>query len=181
MTSVAKRAVVQVTVEEYRLSRVCARKAVGIRRSALYKSTTDRVAKDAPRSSRRSAKFGRNVRAGGSGSASSGCARTGAAGTTTRHELNLQRKVRSRLVTCECQPLPASNALKRIWVLDFMRDTLYKGCPFRTLNAIDESNLGALRIECSTSIPSALLNLGSHLLALSRLVHSAGSGAATNV
>jgi putative transposase len=36
-----------------------------------------------------------------------------------------------------------------------MRDTLYEGRPFRTLNVIDEGNREALRIECGTSIPSA--------------------------
>jgi putative transposase len=36
-----------------------------------------------------------------------------------------------------------------------MRDTLYDGRPFRTLNVIDEGNREALRIECGTSIPSA--------------------------
>ncbi|MHB0922126.1 MAG: IS3 family transposase [Thiomonas delicata] len=68
--------------------------------------------------------------------------------------LNLQRKVR-RLVTRERQPLLASNELNRVWALDFMRDTLYDGRPFRTLNVIDEGNREALRIECGTSIPSA--------------------------
>ena len=36
-----------------------------------------------------------------------------------------------------------------------MRDTLYDGRPFRTLNVIDEGNREALRVECGTSIPSA--------------------------
>ena len=36
-----------------------------------------------------------------------------------------------------------------------MRDTLYDGRPFRTLNVIDECNREALRIECGTSIPSS--------------------------
>lgn len=35
-----------------------------------------------------------------------------------------------------------------------MRDTMYDGQPFRTLNVIDEGNRVALRIECGTSIPS---------------------------
>ena len=38
-----------------------------------------------------------------------------------------------------------------------MRDTLYDGRPFRTLNVIDVGNRVALRIECGTSIPSARL------------------------
>ena len=42
-----------------------------------------------------------------------------------------------------------------MWAFDFMRDTLYDGRPFRTLNVIDEGNREALRVECGTSIPSA--------------------------
>jgi len=38
-----------------------------------------------------------------------------------------------------------------------MRDTLYDGWPFRTLNVIDEGNREALRIECGLSIPAARL------------------------
>ena len=44
-----------------------------------------------------------------------------------------------------------------MWALDFMRDTLYDGRPFRTLNVIDEGNREALRIECGSSIPAARL------------------------
>ncbi|MDO5104126.1 MAG: integrase core domain-containing protein [Lautropia sp.] len=42
--------------------------------------------------------------------------------------------------------------MNRVWALDFMRDTLYDGRSFRTLNVIDEGNREALRIECSRSI-----------------------------
>ncbi len=38
-----------------------------------------------------------------------------------------------------------------------MRDTVYDGRPFRTLNVIDEGNREALRIEVGTSIPAALV------------------------
>ena len=47
----------------------------------------------------------------------------------------------------------ASQELNRVWALDFMRDTLYDGRPFRTLNVIDEGNREALRIECG--VPAA--------------------------
>ena len=46
-----------------------------------------------------------------------------------------------------------STALNRVWTLDFVRDTLYDGCPFRTLNVIDEGNREALRIECGMPMP----------------------------
>ena len=68
--------------------------------------------------------------------------------------LNLQREVRRRVLTRERQPLLASSELNRVWALDFMRDTLSDGRPFRTLEVIDEGNREALRIECGTSIPS---------------------------
>lgn len=53
---------------------------------------------------------------------------------------NLKRKVLRRVLTRERQPLLASSELNRVWALDFMRDTLYDGRPFRTLNVIDEGN-----------------------------------------
>ena len=37
--------------------------------------------------------------------------------------------------------------INETWSLDFMRDTLYDGRPFRTLNVIDEGNREGLRIE----------------------------------
>ena len=46
----------------------------------------------------------------------------------------------------------APNVLNDKWTLDFMRDGLYDGRPFRTLNVIDKGNREALRIECGTSI-----------------------------
>ena len=42
-----------------------------------------------------------------------------------------------------------------VWALDFMRDTLYEGRVFRTLNVIDEANRGPLGIDIATSIPAA--------------------------
>ena len=59
----------------------------------------------------------------------------------------MQRKAKKRFITRERQPLLASSDLNRVWALDFMRDTMYDGRPFRTLNVIDEGNREALRIE----------------------------------
>lgn len=67
------------------------------------------------------------------------------------------RKAKRRVITRERQPLEASLTLNKVWALDFMRDTMYEGRPFRTLNVIDEGNREALRIECGSSIPSARL------------------------
>lgn len=69
--------------------------------------------------------------------------------------LNLKRKAKRRLITRESQPLLTGHELNRVWALDFMRDTLYDGRPFRTLDVFDEGNREALRIECGTSIPSS--------------------------
>jgi putative transposase len=71
--------------------------------------------------------------------------------------LNMKRRTKKRGITRERQPLGDSTQLNQVWALDFMRDTLYDGRPFRTLNVIDEGNREALRIECGTSIPSARL------------------------
>jgi putative transposase len=68
--------------------------------------------------------------------------------------LNLKRKARRRVITRERQPLLASQELNRVWALDFMRDTLYDGRPFRTLNVIDEGNREAPRSYSGASIPS---------------------------
>jgi putative transposase len=62
-------------------------------------------------------------------------------------KLNLQRKAKKRVITRERQPLGTAMELNNNWALDFMRDTMYDGKPFRTLNVIDEGNREALRIE----------------------------------
>ena len=72
-------------------------------------------------------------------------------------KLNHQRRTKRRLITRERQPLGTATEVNQVWALDFMRDTLYDGRPFRTLNVIDEGNREALRVECGTSIPSARL------------------------
>ena len=45
--------------------------------------------------------------------------------------------------------------MNAVWTIDFMRDTLYSGRVFRTLNVIDEANRGALGIDIAVSIPAA--------------------------
>jgi len=42
--------------------------------------------------------------------------------------------------------------MNAVWAIDFMRDTLYSGRVFRTLNVIDEANRGALGIDVAVSI-----------------------------
>ena len=72
-------------------------------------------------------------------------------------KLNMKRRIRKRLPDRPRQPLDHSQGLNLTWSLDFMRDTLYDGRAFRTLNVIDEGNREALRIEVGTSISAIRL------------------------
>ena len=161
MTPIARRAAVQIMVEDHQLSRVRACKAVGLPRSALYKPTKDLAAADAPVIQalndvvEKRPRWGfwkcfERLRSDGHGWNHKRVYRV-----YCGMRLNLKRKAKRRVITRERQPLLASQELNRVWALDFMRDTLYDGRPFRTLNVIDEGNGEALRIECGTSIPSA--------------------------
>jgi len=69
--------------------------------------------------------------------------------------LNMKRRTKKRIITRVAQPLNLVQELNHVWSLDFMRDTLYDGRPFRTLNVIDEGNREALRIEIGRSITAA--------------------------
>ena len=136
---------------------------MGFSRSALYKPKTDWAAKDAPVIDALNEIIEQRPRWG-----FWKCfTRMRKDGKTWNHKkvhrvycdmkLNLQRRTKKRLISRERQPLGIATDINVIWALDFMRDTLYDGRPFRTLNVIDEGNREALRIECGTSIPSAIL------------------------
>ena len=71
-----------------------------------------------------------------------------------RMKLNLPRRAKRRLPKRDRQPLFVVPAMNTVWALDFMRDTLYEGRVFRTLNVIDEANRGGLGIDIATSIPA---------------------------
>ena len=68
--------------------------------------------------------------------------------------LNLPRRTKRRVPQRERQPLLVEPRINAVWALDFMRDTLYSGRVFRTLNVIDEANRGALGIDVAVSIPA---------------------------
>jgi putative transposase len=55
-------------------------------------------------------------------------------------KLNMKRRTKKRIITRVAQPLNLVQELNHVWCLDFMRDTLYDGRPFRTLHVIDEGN-----------------------------------------
>lgn len=160
MTPTARRAAVQIMVGDHHLSRVRACEAVGLSRSALYKPTRDQAAIDAPVIEAINAVVEKRPRWGfwkcferlrGDGH---GWNHKKVYRVYCSMRLNLKRKAKRRILTRERQPLLTSHELNRVWALDFMRDTLYDGRPFRTLNVIDEGNREVLRIECGTSIPS---------------------------
>jgi putative transposase len=72
-----------------------------------------------------------------------------------RMRLNLPRRTKRRVPKRERQPLLVEPRMNAVWAIDFMRDTLYSGRVFRTLNVIDEANRGALGIDVAVSIPAA--------------------------
>ena len=65
--------------------------------------------------------------------------------------LNLPRRTKRRVPKRERQPLVVEPRMNAVWALDFMRDTLYSGKVFRTLNVIDEATRGALGIDVAVS------------------------------
>lgn len=69
-------------------------------------------------------------------------------------KLNLPRRTKRRVPKRERQSLAVDPRINAVWALDFMRDTLYPGKVFRTLNVIDEANRGALGIDVAVSIPA---------------------------
>lgn len=68
--------------------------------------------------------------------------------------LNLPRRTKRRVPQRERQTLVVEPRMNAVWALDFMRDTLYNGRVFRTLNVMDEANRGALGIDVAVSIPA---------------------------
>jgi putative transposase len=150
-------------VVDHQLSQSKACKLVGLSRSALYKPKTDWAAKDAPVVDALNEVIAKRPR-WGFWKCVPRLKKDGHAWNHKRvyrvycdMKLNMKRRTKKRRITRERQPLGIATCLNQVWALDFMRDTLYDGRPYRTLNVIDEGNREALRIECGTSIPSARL------------------------
>jgi len=150
-------------VSDHQLSRSKACKLVGLSRSAFYKPKTDWAAKDAPVVDALNAIVAARARWGfwkcftRMRKADLPWSHKRVHGVYRDMRPNIKRRTKKRGITRKPQPLRGSTQLNQVWALDFMRDTLYDGRPFRTLNVIDEGNREALRIECGTSIPSARL------------------------
>lgn len=66
--------------------------------------------------------------------------------------LNIKRRTKKRVPTREPQSLEVIPYPDRMWSMDFMHDTLYKGKKFRTFNVIDEGVRECLAIEIDTSL-----------------------------
>ena len=68
--------------------------------------------------------------------------------------LNIRRKTRRRQASQLKAPLLRPIRPNVLWSMDFMRDTLINGQPFRSFNVMDEYNREALNITISKSIPA---------------------------
>lgn len=72
-----------------------------------------------------------------------------------REGLKLRTKPRKKLVAAAPrEKSPTPDAPNRRWSMDFMRDALWNGRPFRTFNVLDDGSREALRIEVDFSLPA---------------------------
>ena len=80
--------------------------------------------------------------------------------------LNIRRRIRRRVASRIKAPLVRPIRPNVLWSMDFMRDTLLNGQPFRSFNVMDEYNREALNITISKSIPATrVINELSQLIA----------------
>jgi len=68
--------------------------------------------------------------------------------------LTKRRRTRRRIASEVKAPLVRPIRPNVLWSMDFMRDTLLNGQPFRSFNVMDEYNREALNITISKSIPA---------------------------
>jgi len=69
--------------------------------------------------------------------------------------LNIRRKTKKRLPVRDPLPMEVPDRPNAVWSVDFMSDSLYFGKRFRTLNILDEGVREILHIEIDTSLPGA--------------------------
>ena len=173
MTPSAKRQAIALLVTEHHQPVVRACQAVRLARAAWYQPPRDRLARDAAVIEALTALVERNGR-WGFWKLFDRLRNTGHRGNHKRvHRvycalrLNRTRRTRRRVPRRPPVPLLAPPQLNQTWALDFMRDTLYDGRVFRTLNVLDQGNREALAIEISFSLPSRrVLALLEELVAL---------------
>ena len=82
--------------------------------------------------------------------------------------LQVRRRKRKRVAVARRVPLAAPQRLNVRWSMDFMRDTLQDGRPFRTLNIVDDYSRECLAIEVDTSLSGYRVTRTLERLALSR-------------
>ena len=84
-------------------------------------------------------------------------------------KLTMGRKTRKRIPTRVKQPLVQPLCPNLTWSMDFMRDSLFQGKPFRAFNVIDDFNREALNITIAKSITSERV-----IMALDQLIEWRG-------
>jgi len=160
MTPSAKRQAIAQMVGTHRLSVVRACRVVRLARAAWYRPPPDRVERDGAVIDALNAQVDQNTRWGFWKLFD----RLRNLGYPWNHKrvhrvycalrLNRARRTKRRIPRRPRVPLVAPPTLNQTWALDFMRDTLYDGRVFRTLNVLDQGNREALAIEIGFSLPS---------------------------
>ena len=160
MTPSAKRQAIGQMVGAHGLSVVRACQVVRLARAAWYRPPRDRLDRDRPVIDALTAQVDQNTRWGFWKLFD----RLHNLGHPWNHKrvyrvycalrLNRAQRTKRRVPRRPRVPLSAPPTLNQTWALDFMRDTLYDGRVFRTLNVLDQGNREALAIEIGFSVPS---------------------------
>jgi len=160
VTPSAKRQAIALLVSEHRLSVVRACQVARLARAAWYRPPPDRVVRDGPVIEALNAQVEQNPR-WGFWKLFDRLHNLGHPWNPKRvHRvycalrLNRARRTKRRIPRRPRVPLLAPPTLNQTWALDFMRDTLYDGRVFRTLNVLDQGNRECLAIEIGFSLPS---------------------------
>jgi len=82
--------------------------------------------------------------------------------------LQVRRRKRKRVLAGRRAPVPAATRPNERWSMDFMRDTLATGRPFRTLNIVDDYTRECPAIEVDHSLPGLRVIRVLERLALTR-------------
>jgi putative transposase len=173
VTPSAKRQAIALLVSEHRLSVVRACRVARLARAAWYRPPQDRLARDGPVVDALNAQVEQNPR-WGFWKLFDRLHNLGQPWNPKRvHRvycalrLNRARRTKRRIPRRPKVPLLAPPLLNQTWALDFMRDTLYDGRVFRTLNVLDQGNRECLAIEVGFSLPSRrVITLLDELIAL---------------
>ena len=159
-TPSAKRQAIAQLVGAHRISVVRACQTVRLARAAWYRPPRDRLERDRPVVEALTAQVEANTRWGFWKLFD----RLHNLGSPWNHKrvyrvycalrLNRARRTKRRVPRRPRIPLAAPPTLNQTWALDFMRDTLYDGRVFRTLNVLDQGNREGLDIAVGFSLPS---------------------------